>query len=118
MKTITSPLKGNDVKFDDQGIRDIDKVIIYQYLKKNSGKQLKFYTTMFFSIISKELVRSEVGAFLNISGNITFKPYNHSFQFPRKCYKITIQLCIIDTLYEHRWHSHRRNSYSSSSPCL
>ena len=38
MKAIKSPLKGNDVKFDDQGIRDIDKVIIYQYLKKNSGK--------------------------------------------------------------------------------
>ena len=31
-------LQGNEVKFDYQGIRYIDQVIIYQYLNKNSGK--------------------------------------------------------------------------------
>ncbi|CAI8034609.1 hypothetical protein GBAR_LOCUS19462 [Geodia barretti] len=59
-------ISGNEVKFDYQGIRYIDQVIIYQYLNKNS-----------------EFERVEVGSIIDIWGNSTFEPYNNStFIFP------------------------------------
>jgi gamma-aminobutyric acid type B receptor len=66
--TIFHGITGNDVKFDEQGARIINKLRIYQYQRNPKGSKA-------------DLVRSEVGEVL-LTGNSTFHPFPSALSFP------------------------------------
>ncbi|CAI8039800.1 Gamma-aminobutyric acid type B receptor subunit 2 [Geodia barretti] len=59
-------ISGNDVRFNDDGIRDINQVRILQYQLNDD----------------ELIIRVEVGSVVNVGDNSTFQPTNASFLFP------------------------------------
>ena len=97
MGIINFPFKGNDVKFNEQGTRIIDRITITQYQRKDSGmyeSAKQFYMSLIHSCClnvhqgsNGKLLRLEVGEVLLNGTNATFHEFSKSFHFPgEKCW--------------------------------